>query len=262
MRGEERQGAARRQRRGGFERTVDELGQRVVRGDYDGLGLLPVESELAAELGVGRNLMREAVKTLAGKGLVEVRRKRGTTVRARATWSLLDPDVLRWIDGGGARLEHSFDLVEFRLIVEPKASHLAALRATAEERRLIERACTELEACVGHPEHIAARDLAFHGSILAASHNAILHHLGSMLASLMQSQVLTTTDRPGLFEKGLPLHREVAEAILKGDPAQAEHASRRLVTQPYDDLASRLSLPPERRIAADAEDPADPITSS
>ena len=87
-----------------------------------------------------------------------------------------------------------------------------------------------------------ARDIAFHGSILAASHNSVLNHLGSLIASLMQLQVTTTTDHPGAFERGLPLHRELTEAIRRGDAAAAEDASRRLVVMPYQDLAGRLHL--------------------
>ena len=204
---------------------------------------LPVEADLAGQLGVSRNLLREAMKALASKGLVEVRPRSGTRVRPRADWHLLDPDVLGWLDAVGQRLPHAFDLVEFRLIVEPAASRLAALRASAAENEAgIAAACTALEACCGHPELVPARDIAFHRSILAASHNSVLNHLGSLIASLMQLQVTTTTDHPGAFERGLPLHRELTEAIRRGDAMAAEDASRRLVAMPYQDLAGRLRL--------------------
>src|SRR3954468_16230629 len=121
-------------RRTRFAQVVDELGRRVVSGDFDGSGVLPIEPQLAAELGVSRNLLREAVKVLAGKGLLDVRPKRGTRLRAQPAWHLLDPDGLAWLDGSGHRLERSFDLVEFRLIVEPMASYLAAGRGTPARR--------------------------------------------------------------------------------------------------------------------------------
>jgi len=229
-------------RRNRFAQVVDELGRRVVSGDFDGSGVLPIEPQLAAELGVSRNLLREAVKVLAGKGLLDVRPKRGTRLRAEPDWHLLDPDVLAWLDGSGHRLERSFDLVEFRLIVEPMASYLAAVRGTPAEKRSIAEACAALEACVGHPDRVPDRDIAFHRSVHAASGNAILNHLGSLIASLMQIQVLMTTDRPGSFERGLPLHRELTEAILRADGPAAEDASRRLVQMPYDDLAGRRRL--------------------
>ena len=111
---------------------MDELGRRIVRGDFAATGILPIEPQLAAELGVSRNLLREAVKVLASKGLVDVGPRSGTRVRPQPDWHLLDPDVLAWLDAVGARLERAFGLVEFRLIVEPPASYLAALRATDE----------------------------------------------------------------------------------------------------------------------------------
>jgi DNA-binding FadR family transcriptional regulator len=238
-----------------FGQVVEELGRRIVRGEFGDPGILPIEPQLAAALGVSRNLLREAVKALASKGLLEVGPKRGMRVRPQADWHLLDPDVLGWLDASGQRLERSFDLVEFRLIVEPKASHLAALRGSPMEKAAIAEACAALEACVAEPRSIPARDIAFHRSIHAASGNAILNHLGSLIASLMQIQVLMTTDRPGSFERGLPLHREVTEAILRGDAAAAEGASRRLVEMPYEDLASRRSPPPVSLVRREDREP-------
>lgn len=235
-------------RRNLYGQVVHELGQRIAVGEFPERSALPVEAELAAQLGVSRNLLREAIKALASKGLVEVRPRSGTRVRPRGDWHLLDPEVLGWLDAVGQRLPHAFDLVEFRMIVEPAASRLAAIRATPEEKAGIEAACTALEACRERPELIPGRDIAFHGSILAASHNGVLTHLGSLIASLMQLQVTTTTDHPGAFERGLPLHRRLTEAILAGEADRAEEVSRQLVSMPYQDLAARLRLPAGRML--------------
>jgi DNA-binding FadR family transcriptional regulator len=89
---------------------------------------------------------------------------------------------------------------------------------------------------------VPERDIVFHRSIHRASHNAILNHLGTLTSSLMQIQVLMTTQEPGSFERGLPLHRSLTEAIKARDAAGAEEVSRRLVQMPYDDLAARLSV--------------------
>ena len=150
-------------RRNLYAQVVHELGQRIAAGEFPETEPLPIESDLAAQLGVSRNLLRESVKALVSKGLVEVRPRSGTRVRPRGEWHLLDPDVLGWLDAVGQRLHHAFDLVEFRLIVEPAASRLAALRATPAERSAIAAACTELEACIGQPELVPSRDIAFHG---------------------------------------------------------------------------------------------------
>ncbi len=235
-------------RRSLHEQVVEEIGLRIVRGDFGEAGLLPTEPRLAAELGISRNVLREAVKVLISKGLVDVRPKSGMRIRPQSDWTLLDRQVLNWFDLAGQRLHHSFDLVEFRLIVEPKAAYLAALRATVAEKKVIDEACAALELCVGHPDWVAERDLAFHHSILAASHNVILNHLGRLVSSLMQIQVLITTDRPGSFERGLPLHRQMTDAILAGNAERAEQVARRLVQMPYEDLGARMRLKPAQRL--------------
>jgi GntR family galactonate operon transcriptional repressor len=225
-----------------FRQVVDTLGAAVLRGDY-GDGPLPVEAELAGSLGVGRNLLREAIKVLASKGLVAVGPKIGTRALPRA-----DPDVLLWLSETEDAMTHSFDLVEFRLIVEPRAAHLAALRATEAERQHITASYDAYEDCLTRPELIVDRDLVFHQAIHTASHNTLLASIGWRLGTMMRRQVLTTTDYPGAFERGLPLHRELAEAIAARDAAWAETVAFRLVVMPYEDLAGRLDLPMSQRL--------------
>ncbi len=233
------------------DRIVAEIGRRIVRGDYGSDGILPTEGNLATELGVSRNALREAIKVLTSKGMIEVRPKTGTRIRAIADWNLLDPDILAWHAESDLRQTRAFELVEFRLVVEPKTAYLAALRASDDEIALIDANCTALEACVGFPERVPECDIVFHRSIHSASHNALLNHLGSLTASLMQIQVLLTTHEPGSFERGLPLHRDLTEAIKARNAALAESISRRLVQMPYDDLADRQRLGTNRRFTAD-----------
>ncbi len=242
------------------EQVVDLLGYRIVRGDFAHTGGLPTEPELVAELGIGRNVLREAIKILVSKGLIEVRPKSGTRVRAKAArgdragrrarggtrvrakadWNVLDPDVVAWFSIDGTDLRNAHDLVEFRRIIEPKAAYLAALRASNEDIERIRIALSDLVACVGELAHVPAADITFHRSIYDASHNIVLRHLGSLLTSLFQNQVLLTTAEPGSFERGLPLHRKVTEAIARRAPVQAEKYSRQLVDMPYEDLSGRL----------------------
>lgn len=220
--------------------VVEEIGRKIVDGEFREGGSLPTELELAAELGISRNVLREAIKVLQSKGLIEVRPKTGMQVRPAKDWNLLDREVLNWQAFSKLHLPHAFNFTEFRLIVEPKASYLAAKRGTAEEIAAIREACTNLEACVGHPSRVPAADIKFHQSIHIASHNAILSHIGSLTAALMQVQVQLTAVEPGSFERGLPLHRELTEAISARDAERAEAVSRALCEMPYLDLAGRL----------------------
>jgi GntR family transcriptional regulator, galactonate operon transcriptional repressor len=234
--------------RGLHNQVVNELGQRIVWNEFGATGLLPTEPNLAAELGVSRNVLREAVKVLVGKGLLEVRPKTGTRIQPRTEWNLLDRSVLDWHASSREKTRHSFDLVEFRLIVEPRASYLAAKRASRAERSAILEACTRLEDCVSHPNDIPATDIVFHNLIHRASQNPLLIYLGKLLGSLMSVQVRLTTEDLEQFKKGLPYHRKLAEAISQKDPERAEAMSTALVRMPYSDLAGRLRVKSAARL--------------
>jgi GntR family galactonate operon transcriptional repressor len=216
--------------------VVEQLGQRIVRGDFARDGVLPTETQLSSEFGVSRNALREAIKVLASKGLLEVRPKTGTRIRAREDWSVLDPEVVSWFSKDGSDLHNAYDFVEFRRIIEPQASYLAALRATSADIARINKALEDLYACIGHPERVPVADTIFHRSIYDASHNAVLKHLGSLVTPLMHGQVQITITPPRAFEIGLPLHRKVAECIARREPRKAELYARKLVNEPYTNL--------------------------
>ena len=223
------------------DHIVDALGARIVQGDFGADAVLPNEPALAAELGVGRNALREAVKVLVSKGLVEVRPKTGTRVLARERWNLLDREVLGWMVRSGQQLQHALGLVEFRLIFEPKASFLAALRATDEERETIVSTAETLFRCLGGPLEVMSEvDLRFHRVILRASHNDILVHLGSLIEALMKIQVVATSQDHAELSVGVQQHRDLAKAIANGDALEAEKASRLLVMSPYRRLSENL----------------------
>jgi GntR family transcriptional regulator, galactonate operon transcriptional repressor len=226
------------------DHIVEALGARIVSGEFDENSILPNEAALASELGVGRNALREAVKVLVSKGLVEVRPKTGTRVLSRARWNLLDRSVLGWMIESGQQMQHALGLVEFRLIFEPKASYLAALRATEDERATISSMCNDLEASVGKPLEVMSEvDLRFHRAILRASHNDILVHLGSLIESLMKIQVVATSQDQEELAAGVKQHRALASAIAAGDADAAEHASRVLLMSPYARLSESFGTP-------------------
>ncbi|MCX7279363.1 MAG: GntR family transcriptional regulator, partial [Burkholderiales bacterium] len=94
--------------------VVSELGKRIVSGIYPAEAVLPNEEQLCQELEVSRTALREAVKVLAAKGLLESRPRIGTRVRNRDLWNLLDPDILAWRCAIGADAEFLRHLTELR----------------------------------------------------------------------------------------------------------------------------------------------------
>ncbi|MDZ5650633.1 FadR/GntR family transcriptional regulator [Nitrospirillum sp. BR 11828] len=125
---------------------VQDLGAAIVTGTYSSDKPFPIEADLCKHYGASRSVLREAVKMLTAKGLLRARPRQGTWVEPEESWSLLDPDVLRWI------LERKFSLpllaefTEIRLAVEPLAAQLAAARATPAEKAAIKVAIERMYA--------------------------------------------------------------------------------------------------------------------
>ena len=93
------------QRRGIFGYFVHDLGRRIVGGEYPPGATLPNEPDLVAKFGISRTVIREAMKCLAGKGLVEIKTRVGTRVRDRSAWHHTDTDVMVWYYETGPSLE-------------------------------------------------------------------------------------------------------------------------------------------------------------
>lgn len=217
---------------------VQRLGSSIV-GDAPTPGrVLPDEEALGAELGVSRTVLREAIKVLAAKGLVETRPKTGTRIRPQTEWNLLDPDVLRWRYEAGPDEPFLRNLTEVRFIVEPPAAALAALRATTEEISAIERWYRGME--VGLAEAIEAfidADLGFHEAILAACHNDLLQHMGRTGGLSLRFSRTISVKVPEGPAASMPLHRVIYEAIRDRDPVAAEERMRSLLRRTANDIA-------------------------
>ncbi|WP_407563699.1 FadR/GntR family transcriptional regulator [Streptomyces sp. 184] len=237
-------------RRGVHGQTVETLAHRVLGGEIAEGATLDLAA-LQAELGVSLTALRESLKVLAAKGMVDARQKRGTFVRPRADWNLLDADVLRWRfetagrqqDGGGAASPLLRDLDEVRGIVEPAAVRLAAVRRTAADLAALDTALAAMAAARDGAAEAVAADLAFHRALLAASHNELLERMDLVIAS-----GLAARDRlvhgPGHHPQDpVPGHRAVLEAIRAGDPDAAESAMRTLLAQAARDLAELSARP-------------------
>ena len=202
--------------------VVNELGRRVVGGAYAAGALLPNEEQLCQELSVSRSALREAVKVLAGKGLLELRPRIGTRVRVRDQWNLLDPDILAWRCATGADAEFLRHLMELREIIEPAAAALAARSRSAEQLADIASALQAMRVASDIGEWVQA-DLAFHTAVLRATNNPLLMPLAAIIGSALESLLGVTARSAGDFKRGLPDHQKVFEAIEGGDAQSALH---------------------------------------
>lgn len=215
------------------------IGQRIVAGEWQAGGALPTEADLSRELSVSRASLREAIKLLAGKGLIRSTPRRGTIVQPPATWNRLDPDVLLWQASGGLTETFVHDLFELRRMIEPQAAALAARRADDEGRRAIAEAFRAMEEAQDVDASIEA-DLAFHRAIVLATGNALL---GAFSPAIEASLAVSfTVSRSGMIHPHIvPMHRAVAEPILAGDEAGAIAAMNALLDRSEIDAATAVT---------------------
>ena len=216
-----------RRRKNLFAQVVEDLGVRIVRGDLSSETAFPKEADLENEFGVSRSVIREAVKTLAAKGLLESKTRTGIRVLPPVHWNLLDAEALSWRYTAMPPSQFFGELFEVRSMIEPDAAALAAERATADDLAEIGAAFQAMtEASQADVSGIEA-DLRFHRGILAACHNPLLLQMGNLISvGLLISHRFSRES----FIIFLPKHRDVLLAIEERHPQRAHDAMRRLLT--------------------------------
>jgi GntR family transcriptional regulator, galactonate operon transcriptional repressor len=233
-------------RRGMHAVVVDRIGEAIVSGRLRPGEVIDLAA-LETELGASRSVVREAFRVLADKGLVHAKPKRGTVVRERDGWSLLDPDVLGWQYESQSDTSFLANLAEVRAIVEPAGAGLAAARRTDEDLEVLRGALELMEDATADPAVIVAADLAFHRALLLATHNDLLQRMELIIETALRTRdelVHHSAD----VENSAPAHRAVLDAIVDGDAAGAEAAMQRLLAVAAVDEA-RVSGRPDRTAA-------------
>ncbi|WP_258770001.1 MULTISPECIES: FadR/GntR family transcriptional regulator [Bradyrhizobium] len=222
------------------------LGREIARDLIPEGAALPPEPDLEARFGVGRGVVREAIKILAGKGLVSVRPRHGTHVLPRCEWSLLDRDVLSWLVGES---EPDRDLLlaiqEVRSIIEPAAAALAAVRSTKDDRRRINAALAAMHTAPDQTSAVAA-DKAFHLAILDATHNPVLQGFRGAIDTILSMVFHVAVGSVGWFKENLPNHAAAARAIESGDAEKARIAMERVLNYTRSKLSNRRTIAGKR----------------
>jgi DNA-binding FadR family transcriptional regulator len=219
---------------------ADRLGVAIVTGTYQPGEVLENEIQASERLHVSRSAYREAVRVLSAKGLVESRPKTGTRVSPRKRWNLLDPRVLAWMFEGEVTREFLRDLFELRMVVEPAAAELAALRRDADDLSRINRALEEMARYGLSEAEGRVADQRFHNAILEATRNEALITLSSTIAAAVSWTTIYKQRNRELPRDPMPDHRAVALAIANADPVAAKAAMTELVRLAFED--TELSL--------------------
>lgn len=218
--------------------VCDAVGRDIIAGRLQPGGLLPIEADLARELEVSRPSLREGLRALAAKGLVETRTRRGTIVRPKECWDILDPDVLAWMADAPPDQEFLMALLELRTSIEPAAARLAAQRASPRQVLEIEESYRAMAASL--PDDIEAccqHDLDLHERIIAAAGNVFLARFAAVIRTALRTSFVVSYNARESYQNSLAEHWAVADAIRRREPGEAERAMRLLLKGTARDLA-------------------------
>jgi DNA-binding FadR family transcriptional regulator len=223
-----------------------ELAKRVLSGQYAVGETLPSEGDLLDEFRASRTALREALKTLAAKGLIVAKTRIGTRVLPSSFWNFYDPQVLSW------RLENGVDanflqmLFEVRQALEPAAAALAATRVTAENLERLQGFLAAMDRQHESPVSYAEPDLGFHQEVLMASHNPFLQSFSSIIEAsiLCAFQISAPVDSPERQAKSIRRHAEVLDALVAGDAAEASRAMSEVIVEGLENAHFTLARKP------------------
>ena len=207
--------------------VINEVGRAIVAGDMAVGSNLPSDAEMMVRFGVSRTVLREALKTLEAKGLVEARAKVGTRVLPQSRWNLFDRQVLAWKleSGPPAAFIASFQIVRQSLEVE--AARLAARHREAEHIRLLHYWQKQRMVMSHQPEPFAIAEFEIHRVVAEASGNPFLRASSAILEFGVAVTVLArlTADRQapegGLADLQAASYDALIQAIDRGDPETA-----------------------------------------
>ncbi len=205
----------------------DALGRAIVSGKFADQPF-PSEAELIKEHGVSRSVTREAIKMLTAKGLVGARPKQGTFVLPQESWSLFDPDVLRWLLDRKLSYNLLREFNELRIGFEPQAAALAAQRSTSEQQAAIRAGLQRMQEAEKGEDDALDADIAFHVAILRASNNPFFIQFRDLVATALRTSI-KFTNRVAGRTASIAEHAAVAESIEAGDPDAASVAMRKLI---------------------------------
>jgi GntR family transcriptional regulator, galactonate operon transcriptional repressor len=223
--------------------VVAHIGEQIIRGDIaPGDSLDPAKIE--QDLGVSRTVVREALRVLTAKGMVEARPKRGTHVLPRDHWSLLDGDVLRWQLANQSDETFMQNLAEVRAMVEPAGARLAAERRTESDLEALREAFDALADPEATGDEVVEADLAFHRLLLFAAHNELLQRMEIVIEAGLRVRDLLVHGH-GTWADSVPAHAAVLEAVVAQDGPAAEQAVQHLLDQADRDVRALLINPAE-----------------
>lgn len=203
--------------------VITEIGMGVASGAFPVGSVLPGDAEMIDRYGVSRTVLREALKTLEAKGLVEARAKVGTRVQPRSRWNLFDRQVLFWIFHAPPEPGFLESLAEVRRGLEMQAAGLAAERRQAEQVRMMRYWLAQHQMSADLPEALGLAAFEIHRLVAEATQNALLRSATGLvefgLAVALRAQMAAGSG--GLAAAKAAHYAGLVTAIEAGRPGAA-----------------------------------------
>ena len=218
--------------------VIQEIGRLIVSGEIKPGELLPREETLAQRMAVSRTALREALKVLGSKGLIETKQKTGSRVRDTRYWNQLDADILAWRCASMPTEDFVEKLVEMREIIEPAAAAAAARKRTPEQLARIKSAY-EAMAASQDLDAWAKADLEFHERVLDAANNELMGSLFSVIDTALGAYFLLSAKTAVDFKYSLPRHFAVYDAIRLKRPESAREAMHGMIVDSRANIKGR-----------------------
>ncbi|MCE7797075.1 FadR family transcriptional regulator [Sphingobium sufflavum] len=222
------------------DRVATSIGVEIATGVIPAGSLLPTEMEAAERFKVSRTAYREAIRALAGKGLVSSRPKTGTRVNPRRDWALLDPELLGWMFAKTPTPASIRSLFELRRIVEPSAAALAAEKRTAEQLSAMGHALEEMAEHGLDKAEGQQADGRFHALILEATGNEFLLALTDSISTAIRWTTILKFAASKAPRNPMMLHRDLFSAIADRDPDRARTVTLTLLAQAQEDTETSI----------------------
>lgn len=218
------------------------IGLAILSGEFPEGSPLPGKDVLMRRFGVSNTPLREALQSLASKGLIAAKTKIGTWVRDEAHWNMFDPEILKW------RLELGIDqaflgkLFEMRQTFEPVAAAVAAVRRSDAQISELQALVDAMAGAKADKQRFTEVDVALHLLVLTASGNPFMQSIGALIRTALAASFASSapTDDPDRAAVAVDEHATIVDAIARRDPQSAADAMMFVIQRGWLNIGGRL----------------------
>jgi len=221
-----------------YEQIVEQIIKLIKNGDLVKGDRLPAERELAEQFGVSRTAVREAIKALRERGLIDVQPGRGTFINdpSQSATDVMRDSISLMVNKAGQN--STPDLIQVRALFEPEVAALAAENATDQELDALQQIVSQMDHLIQDEDGFIEADQEFHSMLAEATHNSLILVLLQPIVELLQAQRRRIFNARNGAERGQTHHRAILQAILNRDPSGARQAMREHIKQVTEDSQS------------------------